>query len=72
MFPGRGTREYWPLDDPARAEGGREGRLDMFREARDYIETRVRRFLVERRYKPVVKLGRESVTVGRESVTADR
>jgi arsenate reductase len=58
MFPGKGAREYWPIDDPARAETTAEERLDTFREARDYIETRVRRFLVERRYKPVVKLGR--------------
>jgi arsenate reductase len=65
MFPGKGAREYWPLDDPTSAEGGREERLGRFREARDYIETRVRRFLVERRYKPVVKLGHESVTADR-------
>jgi arsenate reductase len=65
MFPGKGAREYWPLDDPTSAEGGCEERLGRFREARDYIETRVRRFLVERRYKPVVKLGHESVTADR-------
>jgi arsenate reductase len=58
MFPGKGTREYWPIDDPARAETTAEERLDTFREARDYIETRVRRFLVERRYKYVAELSR--------------
>ena len=53
MFPGVGAREYWPLADPARAEGSREERLVTFREARDYVEARVRRWLIERRYKPV-------------------
>ncbi len=62
MFPGKGTREYWPIEDPARAEGSRKQRLVKFREARDYIEARVRRFLVECRYKPVVELGRENAT----------
>jgi arsenate reductase len=59
MFPGVGAREYWPLRDPARAEGSREERLDAFREARDHIEARVRRWLVERRYKPVLELSRK-------------
>lgn len=65
MFPGVGTREYWPLDDPALAEAADDERLVKFREARDYIEKRVRRFLVERRYKPVVELSRESATADR-------
>lgn len=56
MFPGKGTREYWPLADPARAEGSEEERLAAFREARDHIEAWVRRWLVEQRYKPVVEL----------------
>jgi arsenate reductase len=60
MFPGKGTRQYWPLEEPGRVEGNAEQRLAKFREARDFIEARVRRFLVERRYKPVVKLGCES------------
>ena len=55
MFPGVGTREYWPLDDPA-GGGTPDDGLEAFREARDYLEARVRRFLVERRYKPVVEL----------------
>jgi arsenate reductase len=64
MFPGVGTREYWPLDDPA-AGGSTLGddRLAAFREARDYLEARVRRFLVDRRYKPVVELN--GATTGR-------
>jgi hypothetical protein len=56
MFPGKGTREYWPLVDPARAGGGAEERLAAFREARDHIEARVRRWLVGRGYKPVPEL----------------
>jgi arsenate reductase len=59
-FPGKGSRQYWPLEDPARVRGSRKQRLAKFREARDYIEARVRRFLAERNYKPVVELGRES------------
>lgn len=62
LFPGRGAREFWPVEDPDRAEGSTEGRLVRFREVRDHIEARVRRFLVERNYKPVVELGRESAT----------
>ena len=56
MFPGVGTREYWPLDDPSGGEALGDDGLEGFREARDYLEKRVRRFLVERRYKPVVEL----------------
>lgn len=63
MFPGKGAREYWPLKDPARAEGSCEERLVVFREARDHIEARVRRWLVERRYKPVPELNSKSVGV---------
>ncbi len=52
MYPGKGTREYWPLTDPGRTEGSDAERLAAFRDARDHIEARVRRWLVERRYKP--------------------
>jgi len=55
MFPGVGTREYWPLDDPVPGAEGDDD-LDPFRTARDYLEERVRRFLVERRYKHVIEL----------------
>ncbi len=64
MFPGKGTREYWPLADPARAQGSPEERLAAYREARDYIEARVRRWLVERRYKRVVDLSLEGAGAG--------
>jgi arsenate reductase (thioredoxin) len=56
VFPGKGTREYWPFADPARGEGSPDERLARFRELRDQIEARVRRWLVEQRYKPVVEL----------------
>ena len=62
MFPGKGTRQHWPLEDPARVEGSRKQRLAKFREARDHIEARVRRFLVERNYKPVVELSHQGTT----------
>ncbi len=65
MFPGVGAREYWPIDDPARADGSDEERLEVFRDVRDRLEVRVRRFLVERRYKPVVELSRRDAVADR-------
>jgi arsenate reductase len=62
MFPGMGTREFWPLADPGAIRGSAEERLDGLREARDYIEARVRRFLVEQRYKHVVELSHQGGT----------
>jgi arsenate reductase (thioredoxin) len=56
VFPGRGTREYWPIADLSRAEGSSEERLVKFREARDYLEERVRRWLRARGYKQVLEL----------------
>lgn len=52
MFPGKGTREYWPFDDPGRAGGTADERLVAYRDLRDGIEARVRHWLDERRYKP--------------------
>ncbi len=65
MFPGVGAREYWPLEDPDRVKGSDEERLVEFREARDHIEARVRRWLTERRYKPVLELSSEGATADR-------
>ncbi len=62
MFPGAGTREFWPLADPDANRGSATERQDRLREARDYLEARVRRFLVERRYKPVVELSHQGGT----------
>ena len=65
VFPGKGAREYWPVGDPASVEGSPEARLAAFRETRDHIEARVRRWLVERRYKPAPQPSLESVGTGR-------
>ena len=65
VFPGRGLAKYWPLEDPARAEGSGEERLATFREVRDHIEARVRRWLLERRYKPVLELSGMGTTADR-------
>jgi arsenate reductase len=65
MFPGVGTREYWPVEDPTRAEVSDEERLVEFRKVRDEIEVRARRWFVERRYKPVLELSGQSATADR-------
>jgi arsenate reductase len=64
IFPGKGAREYWPMDDPLRAQGSEEERLEKFREIRDLIEARVRRWLVEHRYKSAQPLRAEAAPVG--------
>ena len=56
MFPGKGTREYWPITDPATAKGSAEERLVAFREVRDYLEARIRAWPRERNYRPVREL----------------
>ena len=56
VFPGKGTREYWPIADPATAKGSAEERLVAFRDVRDYLERRIRTWLRERNYKPVREL----------------
>jgi arsenate reductase (thioredoxin) len=71
-FPGRATREYWPLDDPARAEAGQspaghtevsgDDGLGAFREVRDELEARVRSWLESHRR--VLHPRRRSQTVG--------
>lgn len=37
----------WPFEDPAAVEGGNESRLEKFREIRDQIEKRIRKWLAE-------------------------
>jgi len=64
IFPGKGAREYWPMDDPLRAQGSEEERLAKFREIRDLIEARVRRWLVEHRYKSAPPLRAGAAPVG--------
>jgi arsenate reductase len=65
MFPGVGAREYWPFDDPEKVEGTPEELRAAFCDLRDQIEARVRRFLVDRRYKPVVELSHEGAAADR-------
>jgi arsenate reductase len=38
VFPGQVNRHHWPFDDPAKAEGADEEKLQVFRRVRD--ETR--------------------------------
>jgi arsenate reductase len=44
-FPGMGTREFWPFDDPAAFGGSEQERLERFREVRDAIDARVQEWL---------------------------
>ncbi len=64
VFPGKGAREYWPMDDPLRAQGSEDERLEKFREVRDLIEARVRRWLIEHRYKSAQALSAVPAPVG--------
>ena len=47
MFPGMGTRYHWPFDDPAAFEGSESEKMEIFREIRDQIKTRIKRWLIE-------------------------
>jgi arsenate reductase (thioredoxin) len=49
LFPGRTTRLHWSFDDPSRATGTEDERLDTFRRVRDEIETRLRAWLATTR-----------------------
>jgi protein-tyrosine-phosphatase len=40
--------EYWPTADPSAMEGGREQRLDGYREVRDQLLTRIRARFITR------------------------
>ena len=46
-FPDVSVRLHWPFDDPASATGSEEERLAKFREVRDQIAERLRRWLAE-------------------------
>jgi arsenate reductase len=41
VFPGAENRLHWSLQDPSRAEGSEEQRLEVFRKVRDEIQTRI-------------------------------
>ncbi len=47
IFPGASKMLHWNFDDPAQATGNYEQRLIVFRNSRDEIAARVRRFLAE-------------------------
>lgn len=44
-FPGDTERIHWNFDDPAKAEGTREARLQAFRRVREEIKRRVQLFI---------------------------
>lgn len=46
-FPGKARRIHWSLPDPATVAGPEEQRLQVFRDVRAEIESRLRRFLDE-------------------------
>lgn len=41
VFPGAERRLYWSFQDPSRAEGSEEERLEVFRKVRDEIQARI-------------------------------
>ena len=45
VFGGDSKRLHWSVEDPAAIEGDDEKRLDAFRDARDDLRKRLRRFL---------------------------
>ncbi len=48
-FPGRTTRLHWSFDDPSKASGTDEERLETFRRVRDEILTKLRSWLAQER-----------------------
>jgi arsenate reductase (thioredoxin) len=46
FFPGAQSRLHWSFEDPSRAEGSEEERLEVFRRVRDGIKHRVQAELV--------------------------
>ena len=45
FFPGAANRLHWSFEDPSRAEGSEEERLEKFRQIRDEIEQKIRDWL---------------------------
>ncbi len=45
VLPTETTKEHWPLEDPAKAQGSEEDIMQQFRASRDDIETRVKALL---------------------------
>jgi arsenate reductase len=48
-FPGAKNRLHWSFEDPSRAEGTEEERLEVFRSVRDRIRARIDQELVSKR-----------------------
>lgn len=48
IFPAGTARLHWSVDDPSRATGTEEERLQVFRRVRDAIERRIREWLAAR------------------------
>jgi arsenate reductase (thioredoxin) len=46
FFPGAQSRLHWSFEDPSKAEGTEEGRLEVFRSVRDRIKDRMQAELV--------------------------
>jgi arsenate reductase (thioredoxin) len=46
FFPGASNRLHWSIEDPSKAEGSEEDRLEVFRGVRDGIKDRVQAELV--------------------------
>jgi arsenate reductase (thioredoxin) len=46
FFPGAQSRLHWSFEDPSKAEGSEEERLEVFRSVRDRIKDRVQAELV--------------------------
>ena len=46
FFPGAQSRLHWSFEDPSKAEGSEEERLEVFRRVRDRIKDRVQAELV--------------------------
>lgn len=46
FFPGAKNRLHWSLEDPSRAEGSEQERLEVFRSVRDRIRERIEQELV--------------------------
>jgi arsenate reductase len=45
LFPFALHVENWPFDDPAAFEGSEQARLEVFRDTRDRIDTRIKQWL---------------------------
>jgi len=49
QFPGQVNRYHWSFDDPVRAIGTAEDRMEVFRKVRDEIKAKFQAYALERR-----------------------